>query len=964
MYIRYCLLKLVLSLNKLVLYKEKNITDTVYAGELSLCAPFCKYLRTKECYFYTVVIKHEVYFTFYARRTVTLRFLRCFYNIHIYTHLYRWVKAELCVLTVEPAAATMAYSTGDVDILVIVFAVVSCVSPIAANIRCETGNVTHWIPHEEEYWTLYEATRCDIFCISECVCILSNNSLTTVCNDSQVDAGVMLPSNVRTLFLANNSLNEVDQFAFSGFASSLTELYLNNNSISDLSPGVFDGLVNVECLYLYNNAIKYLVPSVFAELISLRVLDIVFNKLHELKPGAFEGLVQLHSLNLGYNYLTAIQQDVFIGVPELQTLNLESNYLAEIQTFTFAGLNQLQELVFDRNRLTSLSPGIFENLTSLTEIDLDDNLIETVSLNVFTRLIDVIELDLDYNKIEELPAGVFWGLVSLEELELDNNLLRRIPRRLFEGLTSISRLSLSHNLLNEIDSNAFEGLVSLTELHLSYNNLTELNSKMFQDMPGLLIFFVDHNYLQHLPEIIFFKLNELVAISLAQNRLEDIPSNVFEDLFALQHLNISRNNLQSLPSETFRYTKYLTTLDLTQNPLRWILKDEFDTLTKQTTVYVDDYATCCFIQSARCSFESAPSPFLSCKRLLPYSGLRIVIWLVGIATILGNLFVLFTRCRQNNIRGYVQFLLITNLSMSDLLMGIYMMILLSVDMYYTGYFPSHSEHWRRSILCRVAGALSLLSSEASVFFITFISIDRFMGVTFPFAKWLGKTSAKIIVSILWIIALFISTASVLIPVIAPKLYDVSEVCVGLPISRSNLYDIKAKSFNLNTSSFEANRDIGRFVEAVFVGSQSSMYFSIGIFTGLNFLCFVVVAICYSSIFITAKQISREAGRLRAANDEIKMAIKMAGIVFSDFCCWMLIVVLSVLVQTKLVTIDPIAYAWIATFVLPINSCVNPFLYTLVSFISDKMQPKSVNSTKTIELSSVSRAVDISKPDEI
>ena len=856
----------------------------------------------------------------------------------------------------------MAYSTRVVYILV--FAVMSCVSPITANISCEIRNVTHWIPHEEEYWTLHEAATCHISCNSQCVCILKNNTLTTICNGSKVDIEVIFPSNVHALFLANNSLDQINQFAFSPFASSLKELYLNNNSISELSSGVFDGLVYVEEIYLFNNALKDLVPGVFAELNSLRVLDIALNKLHELNPGGFEGLLQLRYLNLGYNYLTSMARGVFIEVPELQKLNLESNYLVDIKTYTFAGLNQLQELAFDHNRLTRLSPGIFENLTSLMEIDLDDNYIETVSLNVFTILINVVELDLDYNKIEELQEGVFLGLVNLEELELDNNILRMIPRRLFEGLTSISRLSLSHNLLYKIDSNAFEDLVSLTELHLSYNNLTALNSKMFKSMHGLLIFFVDHNNLKYLPENIFFKLNDLIGVSLAQNRLDNIPSNIFEDLFALQHLNISRNNLQSLPSGTFRYTKHLTTLDLTQNPLKWALKDPFNPLTKQTTVYVDDYSTCCFIKSAKCSFESAPSPFLSCKRLLPYSGLRIIIWLVAIATILGNLFVLFTRCRQNNIRVYVQFLLITNLSMSDLLMGIYMMMLLFADMYYTNYFPSHSEFWRHSILCRIAGALSLLSSEASVLFITFISIDRFMGVTFPFARRLGKTSAKIVVSILWIISLSLSAASFLIPVITPKLYDVSEICVGLPISRHNLYDIKAESFNLNTSSFEANRDMGRFVQAVFVGSQSSMYFSIAIFTGLNFLCFLVVAFCYGSISITAKKISREAGRFTAVNDEIRMAIKMAAIVFSDFCCWMLIVVLSVLVQTKVVTIDPVAFAWIATFVLPINSCVNPFLYTLVSFISDKMKPKRINSNKTIELSSVSRATDISKSIEI
>ena len=67
-----------------------------------------------------------------------------------------------------------------------------------------------------------------------------------------------------------------------------------------------------------------------------------------------------------------------------------------------------------------------------------------------------------------------------------------------------------------------------------------------------------------------------------------------------------------------------------------------------------------------------------------------------------------------------------------------------------------------------------------------------------------------------------------------------------------------------------------------------------------------------------------------------MAMKMSLIVLTDFGCWVPIGVLSVLVQTEALVVDPEAYAWIATFVLPINSSINPFLYTLASFLSNRI----------------------------
>ena len=105
--------------------------------------------------------------------------------------------------------------------------------------------------------------------------------------------------------------------------------------------------------------------------------------------------------------------------------------------------------------------------------------------------------------------------------------------------------------------------------------------------------------------------------------------------------------------------------------------------------------------------------------------------LIGLNAIGGNIFVLSRKQTKTN-RNIVQTFLLRNLAMSDLLMGVYMLLIALADIYFGEYFPMQAEKWRSGITCRIAGTLGILSSEASVFFVTLISTDRFMSIRFPY----------------------------------------------------------------------------------------------------------------------------------------------------------------------------------------------------------------------------------------
>ena len=68
---------------------------------------------------------------------------------------------------------------------------------------------------------------------------------------------------------------------------------------------------------------------------------------------------------------------------------------------------------------------------------------------------------------------------------------------------------------------------------------------------------------------------------------------------------------------------------------------------------------------------------------------------------------------------------------ADFFMGLYMVILAIVDVYYHGVYIEHAHSWQSSVLCQILGVFNTFSSEASVMTLGVISVDRFYKIVFP-----------------------------------------------------------------------------------------------------------------------------------------------------------------------------------------------------------------------------------------
>lgn len=353
-------------------------------------------------------------------------------------------------------------------------------------------------------------------------------------------------------------------------------------------------------------------------------------------------------------------------------------------------------------------------------------------------------------------------------------------------------------------------------------------------------------------------------------------------------------------------------------------------------------------------------PLFMCGSLMQNHVLRISMWILGISALVGNCMVMILRVNEKTkspIQAKQSFL-VTNLAASDCIMGLYMLVLASADLYYGNEYFIYSEQWRTSAVCKLASFLSLLSSEASIFFITLITVDRFMCVVFPFSTiQLKDMSVKVSATIIWAFSVALAVVPTVFAGPDSDFYDLSDVCIGLPlITRPTSYKIESGGIG---GGGDSDRNFDLPVPNEF---QPAWYFSIAIFLGINLVCLVFIAVLYTAIFVSVKA-QHEKVKAKSNHDEnLKMAIRMAAIVGTDLICWLPVIIMGILSQTGAAVIPLQMYTWSVVFIIPINSSLNPYLYTIASVVSDYRSKRASeeNSSSVISMDQTSTSKIIPK----
>ncbi|KAL1131882.1 hypothetical protein AAG570_011493 [Ranatra chinensis] len=285
----------------------------------------------------------------------------------------------------------------------------------------------------------------------------------------------------------------------------------------------------------------------------------------------------------------------------------------------------------------------------------------------------------------------------------------------------------------------------------------------------------------------------------------------------------------------------------------------------------------------------------SLSDLLAEKLVRVTLWIVSTFILFTNSMVLWRRIFASTNQMSPLSLVITNLAAADLLMGIYLLVIGSQDIRLRGVYKDFAHSWTSSWLCTATGMIAMVSSEASVLILLLISAERFLLIASPL-KHHSSLSLKAALGSVLSIWLFTVVVAI-IPVVhwrhTVRFYGSNGLCFPLHID-----------------------------EPYFAGWQYSAF----VFIGLNLAGLIGIGVMYTAVFLSIWK-TRKATTITVPDSDF--ALRFFFIFLTNASCWIPIIVLKIMAFLHIKFTGEL-YGWLAVFVIPVNSAVNPILYTFTA----------------------------------
>ncbi|XP_053616142.1 lutropin-choriogonadotropic hormone receptor [Plodia interpunctella] len=763
-------------------------------------------------------------------------------------------------------------------------------------------------------------------------------------------------------------------------------LSAEDNYISDMSPEELGGVRQLRSLRLARNLLR-LVPPALARLHHLQTLNLAGNLVSELGDSSLPPLTALHTLVLKRNRITYISVRAFANTPNLRVLRLEENLLTELPA-ALRLLPLLEDLSVASNRIEVVAEGVVSAARRLARLELRANPLSRLHARALEHLPKLTTLVLSETRgLRELPS--LNGSERLRSLRADRARLHSLPPDLCHHAPQLRALDVKGNQLDHVPD--LQDCAELRVLELSDNQIWSLGGEALRGLGRLHDLHLAGNRLRALPADAFRHTPRLQVLNLEDNEIENIDMGAFEPISSLEDLNVGNNQFPWLPASGLQKLLHLKAHN---NPhLRHFHPPElFPRI--QTLVLSYAYHCCAFLplmevgggpQSEdehltdfvlvppqhvdlaawanltdiwphylnasgtadarvralianmgagggalwggtmsddlqrravdlrgdaprRVHCLPMPGPFLPCVDLFDWWTLRCGVWAVFLLALLGNgtvVFVLvFSRSRID-----VPRFLVTNLAAADFFMGVYLGFLAVVDAGTLGEFRAHAIAWQMSGGCRLAGFLGVLSSELSVYTLAVITLERNYAITHAMHlnKRLSLRHAAAVMAAGWAFSLIAAA----LPLFGVSDYRKFAVC--LPFETSTPVSLG-------------------YVVALLI---------------INGIAFLVLLGCYLKMYCAIR------GSQAWNSNDSRIAKRMALLVFTDFLCWSPIAffALTAAFGAQLVSLEEAKV--FTVFVLPLNSCCNPFLYAI---LTKQFKKDCALVCKAIEESRVTRGI--------
>ncbi|KAK7108866.1 hypothetical protein V1264_016527 [Littorina saxatilis] len=486
------------------------------------------------------------------------------------------------------------------------------------------------------------------------------------------------------------------------------------------------------------------------------------------------------------------------------------------------------------------------------------------------RYLDVRGTGLLPERIGEKPMLIHLSMARCELKQVGN---LRLP--------NLRSLDVSDNRITSFSASDLSGLTNLQNLSMARNPLSGMFTGNFS---------------------LISPVNEvLLQIDLSGVKFEELDVRSSLPFPRLRSLNLTNSGVTRVIGDGFRSMTSLAVLDLRGCHVTDFPRDIFEGLGNLRQVFADNFKLCCpATLPAGFNPENCRAPFnevSSCDALLRSDFYRVFLSVLAALALISNLgcfclrvFALTGRGKKSGFNVFV-----THLCVSDFVMGVYLVMIGVADRMYLGSYLWEDTAWKNSAGCKVAGLLSLLSSEVSALLICLITLDRFLAIRFPFSRLrFSPFSAQVACLLTWLAGVVLVTVPLLPATSHWRFYSQTGICISLPVTRNE---------------------------------YPGEHYAFGVMILLNLVVFLLIAVGQISVYtaMTGNSItSTDTGR---RSRDLIVARRLLTVVVSDFLCWFPIGLLGVL-STSGVPIAGEVNVGMAILVLPLNSALNPFLYTL------------------------------------
>eukprot|EP00063_Salmo_salar_P086699 XP_014061534.1 PREDICTED: thyrotropin receptor [Salmo salar] len=659
------------------------------------------------------------------------------------------------------------------------------------------------------------------------VCDCSERKTYTIsCFD--IDVIPTFPASTDTLWLLETRLKSVPGDVFSNLVN-ISRIYISVDlTLKRLERHSFYNLKKITHIEIRNaRSLSYIDPEAFKNLPNLKYLGIFNTGLT-----IFPDLTNIHSDDMNFileitdhPYISEVPANSFRGITnQVLTVMLYSNGFTDIQHHAFNG-TKLDAVYLHRNRrLTRMDERMFSGTVSGPML-----------------------LDVSLTAVSSLPTA---GLESLRELMARSawNLKKLPPIKTFKHLTTADLTYPSHCC-------GFKNLKKKRG-YLEYIicNLTAFYDQQQKRSVGPLT----------VPSLQGDPTADTADQEPSEGGFRDTQGDPWKDFHSSLNYHAY---FGGQPDDDVGFGETL------KNP-------QEDTSQDFDNRY--DYVVCEEGEEVTCA--PAPDDFNPCEDIMGFSFLRVSVWFVSLLAVVGNMVVLLVLLTSHYKLSVSRFLM-CHLAFADLCMGIYLLLIASVDLHTQAEYYNHAIDWQTGPGCGLAGFFTVFASELSVYTLTVITLERWYAITFAMRldRKLRLPHATAVMLAGWLFCLLLA----MLPLVGVSSYQKVSICLPMD-TQSTMAQV--------------------YIVSVLI---------------LNILAFLVICTCYMKIYYAVHNPYYCSG-----SKDTNIAKRMAILIFTDFLCMAPIsfYAMSAVVDRPLITVSNSKILLVLFY--PLNSCANPFLYAI------------------------------------